>query len=244
MAQSPLRPKFGDRCGLEVLVSLLSRGGTQRRARRLNRGAIGRELNPVRIHGWVEALGHEQARTTSRRGADPSQINPFVEGQTRSGCTHAVAAAICGLGVRTAVRFTSSNCFRPTKTRLRPRLRASKPRRTERNFDCGGRLRKFSFRRPGKTTRDASGREHRKREGGTMIPLVGYVDRFSARPGERIEVKVSSSLNEPYQADLVPPRNTPVRPQLQVETFRIGLNNLLIGEAFPGQMHRALSRPR
>ncbi len=36
-----------------------------------------------------------------------------------------------------------------------------------------------------------------------MIPLGGYVDRFSARPGERIEVKVSSSFAAPYQADLV-----------------------------------------
>jgi N,N-dimethylformamidase len=36
-----------------------------------------------------------------------------------------------------------------------------------------------------------------------VIPLVGYVDRFSARPGGRIEVKVSSTLTEPYQADLV-----------------------------------------
>jgi N,N-dimethylformamidase len=33
--------------------------------------------------------------------------------------------------------------------------------------------------------------------------LVGYLDRFSARPGERIEIKVSSTLAEPYQADLV-----------------------------------------
>ena len=36
-----------------------------------------------------------------------------------------------------------------------------------------------------------------------MVPLIGYVDRFSARASERIEVKVSSALNEPYQADLV-----------------------------------------
>lgn len=36
-----------------------------------------------------------------------------------------------------------------------------------------------------------------------MVPLIGYVDRFSARPGERIAVKVSSQLGEPYQADLV-----------------------------------------
>jgi N,N-dimethylformamidase len=36
-----------------------------------------------------------------------------------------------------------------------------------------------------------------------VVPLVGYVDRFSARPGERIAVKVSSRLDEPYDADLV-----------------------------------------
>ena len=36
-----------------------------------------------------------------------------------------------------------------------------------------------------------------------MVPLIGYVDRFSARPRERIAVKVSSRLTEPYRADLV-----------------------------------------
>ena len=36
-----------------------------------------------------------------------------------------------------------------------------------------------------------------------MVPLIGYVDRFSGRPSERIAVKVSSRLAEPYQADLV-----------------------------------------
>jgi hypothetical protein len=36
-----------------------------------------------------------------------------------------------------------------------------------------------------------------------VVPLIGYVDRFSARPGERIAVKGSSRLTEPYQADLV-----------------------------------------
>ena len=36
-----------------------------------------------------------------------------------------------------------------------------------------------------------------------MVPLIGYVDRFSARPGDQICVKVSSQLGEPYQADLV-----------------------------------------
>jgi len=36
-----------------------------------------------------------------------------------------------------------------------------------------------------------------------MVPLIGYVDRLSARPGERIAAKVSSQLNQPYRADLV-----------------------------------------
>jgi len=36
-----------------------------------------------------------------------------------------------------------------------------------------------------------------------VVPLIGYVDRFSARPGERIAVKVSSRLTAPYRADLV-----------------------------------------
>ena len=36
-----------------------------------------------------------------------------------------------------------------------------------------------------------------------MVPLVGYLDRWSARPGEAIAVKVSSQLGEPYTADLV-----------------------------------------
>jgi len=36
-----------------------------------------------------------------------------------------------------------------------------------------------------------------------MISLVGYTDKFSARPGEKIGVKVSSDLTTPYYADLV-----------------------------------------
>ena len=36
-----------------------------------------------------------------------------------------------------------------------------------------------------------------------MVPLIGYVDRLSARPGEQIAVKVSSQLDQPYRADLV-----------------------------------------
>ncbi len=36
-----------------------------------------------------------------------------------------------------------------------------------------------------------------------MVPLIGYLDRLSARPGESIAVKVSSTLAEPYRADIV-----------------------------------------
>lgn len=36
-----------------------------------------------------------------------------------------------------------------------------------------------------------------------MVPLIGYVDRFSARPGETVAVKVSSKLGDPYRAELV-----------------------------------------
>ena len=36
-----------------------------------------------------------------------------------------------------------------------------------------------------------------------MLPLVGYVDRFSVAPGERIEFKVSGTASEPYTARLV-----------------------------------------
>lgn len=36
-----------------------------------------------------------------------------------------------------------------------------------------------------------------------MIPLAGYLDRISARPGETVEVKVSSQLGTPYDVDLV-----------------------------------------
>jgi N,N-dimethylformamidase len=36
-----------------------------------------------------------------------------------------------------------------------------------------------------------------------MVPLIGYLDRLSARPGEQIAVKVSSQLDRPYRADLM-----------------------------------------
>jgi N,N-dimethylformamidase len=35
------------------------------------------------------------------------------------------------------------------------------------------------------------------------VPIVGYVNRFSAKPGRQIEVKVSSAFAEPYEARLV-----------------------------------------
>jgi len=36
-----------------------------------------------------------------------------------------------------------------------------------------------------------------------MLPLAGYLDRISARPGEPVAVKVSSTAREPYHADFV-----------------------------------------
>lgn len=35
------------------------------------------------------------------------------------------------------------------------------------------------------------------------VPLIGYLDRFSARPGESLEVRVSSAMAAPYSADIV-----------------------------------------
>src|SRR3954452_22028657 len=45
-----------------------------------------------------------------------------------------------------------------------------------------------------------------------VVPLIGYLDRFSARPGERLEVKVSSQLAVPYTADLVRVRHADPNP--------------------------------
>ena len=36
-----------------------------------------------------------------------------------------------------------------------------------------------------------------------MIPLIGYVNKLSARPGETLEFKISSTFNAPFQASLV-----------------------------------------
>jgi len=46
-----------------------------------------------------------------------------------------------------------------------------------------------------------------------MISLVGYTDKFSARPGEKIGVKVSSDLKAPYHADLVRIHSADPNPQ-------------------------------
>ncbi|HZU88059.1 MAG TPA: hypothetical protein VE993_02265 [Stellaceae bacterium] len=57
------------------------------------------------------------------------------------------------------------------------------------------------------------------------VPLVGYVDRFSARPGERIAVKVSSQRDEPYHADLVRIVHgdaNPAGPGLKIEEIAAG----------------------
>ena len=36
-----------------------------------------------------------------------------------------------------------------------------------------------------------------------MIPLIGYVDRLSARPGDTLEFKVNSAASEPFSAELI-----------------------------------------
>jgi hypothetical protein len=36
-----------------------------------------------------------------------------------------------------------------------------------------------------------------------VVLLIGYVDRFSARPGETVAVKVFNELGDPYRTELV-----------------------------------------
>ena len=45
-----------------------------------------------------------------------------------------------------------------------------------------------------------------------MLPITGYLERLSARPGERIEVKVSSQLGQDYRADLLRIRHADPNP--------------------------------
>ncbi len=52
------------------------------------------------------------------------------------------------------------------------------------------------------------------------VPLVGYTDRFSARPGESVAVKVSSTLDGPFTAELVRIRcadPNPAGPGMRIE---------------------------
>jgi N,N-dimethylformamidase len=58
-----------------------------------------------------------------------------------------------------------------------------------------------------------------------MVPLIGYIDRLSARPGEQIAVKVSSQLDQPYRADLVRIHHgdaNPAGPGIKLEEIRAG----------------------
>ena len=45
-----------------------------------------------------------------------------------------------------------------------------------------------------------------------MIPLTGYANRLSVRPGETIDFKISSTASEPYQASLVRIRSADPNP--------------------------------
>jgi len=45
-----------------------------------------------------------------------------------------------------------------------------------------------------------------------QVPLIGYLDRFSARPGERLAAKISSQLGGTYHADLVRVRHADPNP--------------------------------
>ena len=59
-----------------------------------------------------------------------------------------------------------------------------------------------------------------------MVPLIGYVDRFSARPGERVAVKVSSQLDRPYRADLCGssmPMPNPAGPGIELQEVSAAL---------------------
>ena len=61
-----------------------------------------------------------------------------------------------------------------------------------------------------------------------MIPLIGYSDRLSVAPGERIEFKVSSSLDKPYEAGLVRIRSGDPNPEGP------GIKELSLDAAFSG----------
>ena len=62
-----------------------------------------------------------------------------------------------------------------------------------------------------------------------MIPLIGYVDRLSARPGEGLDFKVSSTLEAPYRAELIRVISADANPACG------GLRNVDMPEVFNGE---------
>ena len=80
-----------------------------------------------------------------------------------------------------------------------------------------------------------------------MIPLTGYGDRLSARPGETIAFKVSSSSTEPYSARLVrivcadPNPAGPGRIEETVDASFAGTYPSHVQPFYPGSYARTLS---
>ena len=75
------------------------------------------------------------------------------------------------------------------------------------------------------------------------LPLAGYADKLSARPGDSVAVKVSSLLEEPYHASLVQVRYAdpnPEGPGVQTEEIRVEGECLLY--TYPSQRDRTRSR--
>lgn len=69
-----------------------------------------------------------------------------------------------------------------------------------------------------------------------MIPLTGYADRLSVRPGETISFKISSSLPDPYDASLVRIRSADPNPDGP------GLRETTIDASFSGP-HPSRTQP-
>jgi len=64
-----------------------------------------------------------------------------------------------------------------------------------------------------------------------MIPLIGYVNKLSARPGDTLEFKVSSTFNVPFQASLVRIRCSDPNPAGP------GIREKSVDASFTGQYH-------
>ena len=67
-----------------------------------------------------------------------------------------------------------------------------------------------------------------------MLPITGYLERLSARPGERIEVKVSSQLGRDYHADLLRIRHADPNPAGPGPKL-IALPNAVFSGAYPSR---------